>query len=118
MTQRDLATKADVRVMTISEYERDLRRTPGKDEVGRVAEALGVDPGWLLYGEHSDTALEAPGWREWIAGSESDSATAGERTVLRRFGTAAAAEGIGLRPAAYSAALVILRTYGRPATMR
>lgn len=119
LTQRQLSTMADVRPMTISEWERGKRKTPGKDEVERVAAVLGVDPGWLLYGDvGEDTALEAPGWREWAGSGESASATDEERSVLVQWGRAAAAEGFGLRPAAYSAALVILRTYGRPATTR
>ena len=77
LSQRKLAQRADVRVMTVSDYERDVRQHPDHKTIEKLAEA--------------------------------------ERSVLAQFGRAAATEGIGLRPAAYSAALVILRAFGRPA---
>ena len=117
-TQQTLAEKAGTRIMTVSSWERDQVERHDPKVLAGLAAALETKESWLAYGDKpgADTALTAPGWAEWCAGSESASATGAERSILVQLGQAAAAEGVGLTPAAYSAALVILRMYGRPAT--
>ena len=59
MTQSELARAIDIpRVMTISEWERDVRPPP-PDRLLRLADALDVSAGWLLTGEGEGPAEAA-----------------------------------------------------------
>jgi transcriptional regulator with XRE-family HTH domain len=50
-TQVDLARESGVPVVTISRIENRRIARPRQSTVRKLAEALGVDPGWLLVGE-------------------------------------------------------------------
>ena len=49
-TQRSLGKRAGVAHVTISQWERD-ETSPRGDNLFRLAEALGVEPGWIIRGE-------------------------------------------------------------------
>jgi transcriptional regulator with XRE-family HTH domain len=49
-TQRDLADRSGVRPLTILRIENGNTQ-PRLSTVRRLSEALGIDPGWLLFGE-------------------------------------------------------------------
>ena len=56
-TQEELARRSGVPVVTISRIENDrYGERPRQSTIRRLAEALGVDPAWLLFGDG-----EAPG---------------------------------------------------------
>ncbi len=50
-TQEDLARASGVPIVTISRIENRRIDRPRQSTVRRLADALGVDPGWLLTGE-------------------------------------------------------------------
>jgi len=49
--QEDLAATSGVAVVTISRLESGHGEMPRQSTVRRLADALGVDPAWLLFGE-------------------------------------------------------------------
>ncbi len=52
LTQAELAEKADVALITVTRLENSKGDVnPRADTVRRLADALGVDPAWLLFGE-------------------------------------------------------------------
>ena len=57
MRQADLARAAGVRVETVSRLERDAHQ-PEVVTVRKLAEALGVDPAWLRFGEEGTSRSE------------------------------------------------------------
>jgi transcriptional regulator with XRE-family HTH domain len=50
MTQANLAEKAKVSLITVTRLENDESPNPRMSTVKALAEALGVDPAWLLFG--------------------------------------------------------------------
>ena len=59
MTQTELAAKAGVSLVTVARLENDdgeIRPRPAT--VRGLAEALGVDPSWLLFGEEGEQTLK------------------------------------------------------------
>lgn len=61
-TQADLAEVSGVPIVTISRIENRRISRPRQSTVRKLAEALGVDPGWLLVGEGA-AALDATALR-------------------------------------------------------
>ena len=60
LTQRELADLASVGTPTISRIERgDFEEAPRPTTVRKIANALDVDPGWLLFGEGDDMGKAA-----------------------------------------------------------
>lgn len=52
LTQADLAKKAGVSLITVTRLESsNIEANPRVDTVRRLAEALDVDPSWLLFGD-------------------------------------------------------------------
>ncbi|MDI3359740.1 helix-turn-helix domain-containing protein [Lelliottia sp. V89_10] len=49
-TQRSLGKRAGVAHVTISQWERD-ETSPRGDNLFKLAEALGVEPGWIIRGD-------------------------------------------------------------------
>ncbi len=55
LTQKELAERAHVGALTISRIERgEFDEAPRPTTVRGIAEALGVDPGWLLFGDEEE----------------------------------------------------------------
>jgi transcriptional regulator with XRE-family HTH domain len=55
MTQAELAHDAGVSLITVTRLENDSGGgNPRPLTVRRIAETLGVDPAWLLFGDASD----------------------------------------------------------------
>jgi transcriptional regulator with XRE-family HTH domain len=50
MTQADLAGKAKVSLITVTRLENNESPNPRMSTVKAIAEALEVDPAWLLFG--------------------------------------------------------------------
>ncbi len=48
MTQRELAAKADITEVTLSNIENGKAKTPRMDTVTKLAAALAVEPGVLM----------------------------------------------------------------------
>ena len=60
LTQRELAERARVGALTISRIERgDFEDAPRPTTVRGLAEALGVDPAWLLFGDEDEMGKAA-----------------------------------------------------------
>jgi transcriptional regulator with XRE-family HTH domain len=59
LTQDELATKAGVSPVTIHRLETGVNKDPRPATIRKLAEALGVDAGWLLFGDESDSKLAA-----------------------------------------------------------
>ena len=60
MTQTDLATKAGISIVTVARLENDEGEIkPRPATVRGLAEALGVDPSWLLFGEEDEMGKAA-----------------------------------------------------------
>jgi transcriptional regulator with XRE-family HTH domain len=60
MTQEELAEQAGVQVVTISRIENDrYLGKPRLSTIRKLAEALGADPGWIMFGEESEYAKTA-----------------------------------------------------------
>ena len=118
--QQTLAHEADTRLMTVSEWERDLVTRHDPKVLSGIARALGVDEAWLVYGDDvgNDTALVPAGWREWVASNEGMALSDAERDALHGMGQAATAAGYRVTPAAYSAWRVALQMFGNPPTTR
>ena len=56
LTQRELAELSNVGKPTISRIERgDFEESPRPTTVRKLADALNVEPRWLLFGEGEDT---------------------------------------------------------------
>lgn len=54
-TQQELAERAGVKPLTISRIERgEFQAMPRPATLRGIADALEVDPGWLLYGESEE----------------------------------------------------------------
>ena len=54
-TQEDLSRASGVPVVTISRIENDRpENRPRQSTIRRLADALGVDPAWLLLGEDGE----------------------------------------------------------------
>lgn len=52
LTQSELAERAGVGVITVLRIERGtFQKAPRPGTVRKLSEALGIDPGWLLYGD-------------------------------------------------------------------
>jgi len=51
LTQEDLSQLAGVTEATISRMENDKSGPTRPSTVRKLAEALGVEPGWLLFGD-------------------------------------------------------------------
>jgi len=52
MTQAEVAQAAGVSLVTVSRLENDIgSASPRPITVRRVAEAVGVDPAWLMFGD-------------------------------------------------------------------
>ena len=58
LSQEDLAAAAGVPVVTISRIENGHAQ-PRPSTVRKLAGALNVEPGWLLFGEDQDVKLAA-----------------------------------------------------------
>jgi transcriptional regulator with XRE-family HTH domain len=58
LSQRDLAEKAGVPIVTISRIENG-HNTPIPATVRKLAEALDVDPAWLMYGDSEEAKIAA-----------------------------------------------------------
>jgi len=54
LTQDELAELSGVPVVTISRIENNRYGTPRPPTVRKLATALGVTPGWLLFGEEQE----------------------------------------------------------------
>jgi transcriptional regulator with XRE-family HTH domain len=50
MTQADLAEKAKISLITVTRLENDESPNPRMSTVKALAQALDVDPAWLLFG--------------------------------------------------------------------
>ncbi len=59
MSQEDLARAADVTEATISRIENDRYGPPRPSTIRKLAGALNVEPGWLLFGEDQEVKLAA-----------------------------------------------------------
>jgi transcriptional regulator with XRE-family HTH domain len=60
LSQEELAAAAGVPVVTISRIENGHAANPRPSTVRKLAAALGVEPGWLLFGDEvSDTGKAA-----------------------------------------------------------
>jgi transcriptional regulator with XRE-family HTH domain len=60
LTQAELAKRAGVSLITVVRLENDEGESnPRPATVRRLAEALGVDASWLLFGEESELGKEA-----------------------------------------------------------
>ncbi len=57
LSQEDLATRSGVPVVTISRAENDRFEMPRPSTVRKLAQALDVAPGWLLFGEGEGPAI-------------------------------------------------------------
>ncbi len=57
LNQEELAAQSGVPVVTISRIENDHREMPRSGTVRKLATALAVSPGWLLFGEGEGPAL-------------------------------------------------------------
>ncbi len=57
LNQEDLANRSGVPVVTISRIENDHHEMPRSGTVRKLALALAVSPGWLLFGEGEGPAL-------------------------------------------------------------
>ena len=57
MSQEDLARAADVTEATISRIENDRYGPPRPSTIRKLAAALDVEPGWLLFGEEQEAKL-------------------------------------------------------------
>ncbi len=57
LSQEDLAVRSGVPVVTISRIENDRYGTPRPSTARKLAEALIVTPGWLLFGEGEGPTL-------------------------------------------------------------
>lgn len=53
LSQRSLGKRAGVAHVTISQWERD-ETSPRGDNLFKLAEALSVEPGWIIRGDGSD----------------------------------------------------------------
>lgn len=51
MTQADLAERAHVSLITVTRLENDASTNPRVSTVRAIAEALAIDPAWLLFGD-------------------------------------------------------------------
>lgn len=51
LTQQDVATTADVPVITISRLENEHSTGPRPSTIRKLAAALDVDPAWLMFGD-------------------------------------------------------------------
>ena len=51
MTQEDLASASGVAVVTLSRLENDQYTEPRPATVRKLAQALDVDPAWLMFGD-------------------------------------------------------------------
>ncbi|MGI8405297.1 MAG: helix-turn-helix domain-containing protein [Thermomicrobiales bacterium] len=60
MTQEELGKRANVQSVTISRIENDRQASrPRISTIRKLAEALGDDPGWIMFGEVSEDAKSA-----------------------------------------------------------
>lgn len=60
MTQSELSAKAGVQIATISRIENDRQENrPRITTVRKLAEALSMDPRWIMYGVEDDTKKAA-----------------------------------------------------------
>lgn len=60
MTQEDLSAQTGITEATISRIENDRgERRPRLATIKRLADALGADAGWILFGEDADTGKAA-----------------------------------------------------------
>ncbi len=50
MTQMDLAQKAEVSLITVTRLENNASPNPRMSTVKALAEALDVEPAWLMFG--------------------------------------------------------------------
>ncbi len=76
-TQGDLAQESGVPIVTISRIENRRIDRPRQSTVRRLADALSVDPGWLLTGEGAEalgrfgaSPGQATGGRARLGGDE------------------------------------------------
>jgi transcriptional regulator with XRE-family HTH domain len=51
MSQAELARAAGVAPVTVTRLENDVNENPRPATIRKLAEALNVSPGWLLYGD-------------------------------------------------------------------
>ena len=59
-SQRDLAARAGLPQMTVLRVEHDrYEHRPRPSTIRKLAEALGVDPGWLLFGDEGQGKVAA-----------------------------------------------------------
>lgn len=55
ITQEELSAKSGIQVVTISRIENDRQTSqPRLTTIRRLAEALSVDPGWIMFGEDAE----------------------------------------------------------------
>ncbi len=55
MTQDQLAERTQIRIVTISRIENDrVESHPRLSTIKKIADALGVSPSWLMFGESED----------------------------------------------------------------
>ena len=59
-SQRDLAERAGLPQQTVLRVEHDrYENRPRPSTIRKLAEALGVDPGWLLFGDEGQGKVAA-----------------------------------------------------------
>lgn len=63
MSMQELARKAKVSVPYIYKAEHDQLAEPRVTAIGKVAEALGVQPGWLAFGDGGDPYEKHAVWK-------------------------------------------------------
>lgn len=60
MTQSELSAKAGIQIATISRIENNRQESrPRLTTVRKLAEVLGVEPHWIMFGEHLEGKLAA-----------------------------------------------------------
>jgi len=58
MSQDDLSERTAIPKATISRIENGHNQRPRFTTIRKLADALGVDPGWLLVGDDKDDVLK------------------------------------------------------------
>jgi len=56
MTQADLAAKAGISLIQVARLENQATANPRASTIRALAEALDVDPAWLLFGDDTGKA--------------------------------------------------------------
>ena len=60
MTQSELSAKAGIQIATISRIENNRQESrPRMTTIRKLAEVLGVEPAWIMFGTEDDTKKAA-----------------------------------------------------------